>query len=65
MSENKPDRKIFQCYLVGSYVYSIYKKNTGGIKINGDKDSFYFILGWHIQQSYPQVYNSISNNLIP
>ena len=46
-------------YLVGMYVYSIYQEQVGDIVINGSIENFYHVLGWHIEQSYPEVYNKI------
>ncbi len=57
---NNTDITSLQCYLVGFYVYSVYKDKTGGIDISGsDTDIFYLTLGFHIDQSYPKVYNKI------
>ena len=60
------DLEIFQCYMVGSYVYSVYhnKKDFNDHKITGDEDTFYYILGWNIQQSYSEAYNHIIDNII-
>ena len=61
------------CYLVGSYVYNIYNTynthnthNThtdinDNFKITGDKDHYYYVLGWHIEQSYPEAYKHLTN----
>ena len=59
------DLEIFQCYMVGSYVYSKYKEiSDTKHKITGDENTFYYILGWNIQQSYSEAYNHIIDNLI-
>lgn len=58
------DTETMKDYLVGSYIYSCYQNNTGGINISGDVDMFYFVLGWHVHQLYPQMYGQIYNDLI-
>lgn len=64
---NKPkDRFVTQGYIsgnhmVGNYVYSVWEKETGGIKITGDRDYFYTVLGWYVEKFYPVIYNSLSN----
>ncbi len=67
MSENEDsnDGEILDIYLVGNYVYSVYKKQTGGIDITGDPNEFYLVLGWAIKSHYIDGYNHIINNLIP
>jgi len=55
------DPETLECHWVGSYVYSIYKEKTGGIKIDGKENIFYYVLGWHIQQSFPVVFDEIIN----
>ena len=57
------DLEIFQCYRAGSYVYSKYKEFNDH-EITGDENTFYYILGWNIQQSYPEAYNHIIDNII-
>lgn len=47
------------CYLVGSYVYGIYKGETGGIDITGDPDVFYLTLGTIIRDYYPEPFRHI------
>ena len=51
-------------YLVGSYIYSIYKEKTRGFEITGDFDTFCFVLGWHIQQTFPEAYEYLVLNNI-
>ena len=57
------DADTLQCYLVGNYVYSVYKKKTGGIKIDGDENTFYYVLGWNVKQAYPESYDYIVDRL--
>ena len=66
MSENEDiiDANTLQIYLVGNYVYSVYKKQTGGIDIIGAPDKFYLVLGWVIKSHYPEGFNHIVDNLI-
>lgn len=59
------DIDTLRFYLVGSYVYEIYKLNTGGIEINGDPDKFYLLLGMIIKDSYPEGFEHILTTLVP
>lgn len=50
-------------HLVGSYVWSVYNNINNNKEISGDINMFYFVLGWHIHQSYPIIYEKILNSL--
>ena len=45
------DEDIARC-LVGSYVYNVYSIEKCSIE-------FYYVLGWHIQQSYPNIFSEL------
>lgn len=49
-------------YLVGSYVYECYEKETGNA-VNNRDDMFFYVLGWIIHQEYPEVYQKLSVDL--
>jgi len=47
------DEDIARC-LVGSYVCDVYSDENVKNRIE-----FYYVLGWHIQQSYPAVFSEL------
>ena len=59
------DIDTLRFYLVGSYVYMIYKNQTGGIEITGDPDIFYVLLGMTIKDSYQEEFEYILTKLVP
>ncbi len=56
-------KDVFSDYLIGLYVYNIYTNFNIEINITGDEDIFYYVLGWHINQSYPDIYNKLIKSL--
>ena len=51
-------------YLIGKYVYKNFLNNSNNSnKINDItvSDTFYLVLGYTIQQSYPEVYTELIN----
>lgn len=55
------DIQTYKIYFVGLYLYNIYKIYINpGFRITGDDPSiFYFTLGFHIQQTYSNIFNDI------
>ena len=51
------DEDVARC-LVGLYVYNIYSVE------NCKSVEFYYVLGWHIQQSYPKIYSELISDYI-
>jgi hypothetical protein len=51
-------------YLVGSYIYHKYSENYKHINMTGDRNTFFYVLGWHINQSFPDAYIQIHNTII-
>jgi len=62
-NENTFAIEVLEIYLAGSYVYSLYRKQTGGIDITGDYDKFYMVLGWMIKHVYPEGFGHIIDTL--
>lgn len=46
------DIETSECYLLGTYIYSIYKQKMGSLDIN-DPVTFCFILGYYLKSIYP------------
>ena len=46
------DEDIARC-LVGSYVYNVHSIENRNVE-------FYYVLGWHIQQSYPDIFSELA-----
>ena len=44
------DAETLLIYLMGSYVYSVYKDQVGGIDMTGDPDQFFLVLGTIIKE---------------
>ncbi len=57
------DKDTIKTCMVGSYVYDVFKTKNNEHKITGDPDKFFYVLGWHIQQSYPKIYKKIRERL--
>ena len=50
---------ILQSAYIGEYIFNLYQINSYEnliIPSHMDVDVFYYILGWHIRQSYPEAY---------
>ena len=47
------DEDIARC-LVGSYVCDVYSDENQNVE-------FYYVLGWHIQQSYPNIFLELAS----
>ena len=43
-------------HAIGNYVFSHFSSQNN-MKITGNKDHFYFVLGWHIHNTYPDVFD--------
>ena len=53
-------KKDMEICLVGSYLHDIYvAKNQ--LKISGKKEHFHYVLGWYINNYYPNQYDQILN----
>lgn len=56
MCQFDTDDETIMYYLIGSYVYSFY--DGPPLDIN-DGVSFYYVLGWHIKESYPSLFDNM------
>lgn len=59
----KMDDDFLNKYKIGMYVYNIYDNTNNNDICVSDHDVFYYVLGCHIKNSYPNVYNILNKEL--
>ena len=60
------DNEYLICHKIGLYINDIYKSNENANVNHNPKsiDIFYYVLGWHVKESYNDIYNILKEQLI-